>query len=145
MNRFKTAVLLSYVSLASASAALITPALPIIQKSWDLSNSSLQLIISIFLLGYLLGQWIYGPLANRFGRLSALRLGFVVINIVGIVISGIAAFFDSYLGLIFGRFITALGASSGLVCTFILMNELFEKNKAKSLFAFVVCPSGKAA
>jgi MFS family permease len=123
--------------MASCSAAILTPAFPLIQSAWKLSNTQLQAIVSIFLLAYLLGQWIYGPLANRFGRISALKIGFSI-NLLGIILSFAAAHFDSYAGLLWGRFITAFGASAGLVCTFVLLNEYFEPKQSKALFPFVV-------
>lgn len=137
MNRLKTGILLSFVSMASASAAIVTPAFPLIQAAWKLSNAQLQAIVSIFLLGYLLGQWVYGPVANRWGRISALKYGFCL-NLVGILFSFLAAHFDSYSGFLLGRFVSALGASAGLVCTFILLNEYFEPKKSKTLFPFIV-------
>jgi DHA1 family bicyclomycin/chloramphenicol resistance-like MFS transporter len=136
MNKLKTALLLSFVSMASASAAVITPALPVIQKEWGLSNIELQWIVSIFLFAYLLGQWIYGPLANRYGRISALRMG-LILNLIGIFISFISAEWGSYGGLLAGRFLTALGSASALVCTFILLNEYFDAKISKTLFPLV--------
>ena len=136
MNKFKTVLLLSFVSMASSSAAIITPALPVIQKEWGLSNVELQWIVSIFLFAYLLGQWIYGPLANRYGRISALRMG-LILNLIGILISFISAKTGSYGWLLTGRFLTALGSASALVCTFILLNEYFDTKNSKALFPLV--------
>ncbi len=137
MNAFKTALLLSFVSMASASAAIITPAFPMIQKAWGLSNNQLSAMVSIFLLGYLLGQWIYGPLANRFGRIQALKIGFIL-NVIGLICSYLSAEFNIYSLFLASRLLTALGASAGLVCTFVLLNEYFEPAKSKMLFPFIV-------
>jgi len=45
--------------MASISAAIITPALPYIQKTYALTHGALESVISIFLLGYVLGQLVY--------------------------------------------------------------------------------------
>src|SRR4029077_2877892 len=119
MSRLKIILLLSYICIAALSSAMITPALPQIKNAYHISSGSLEWIISIFLLGYVLGQLIYGPIANRFGRLNALRSG-LCINLIGIVICIAATTFaSSYSLLLIGRLITALGAASCLVCTFI--------------------------
>ena len=74
-SRFNLIWLLSYISIASVSAAIITPALPEIQAQYALSLGNVEWIVSTFLIGYVFGQLIYGPLANQFGRLKALRIG----------------------------------------------------------------------
>jgi len=137
MNNFKVALLLSYISVASLSAAIITPALPQIQMSFSLSHGTLEWVITTFLLGYMVGQLIYGPLANRYGSIAALRLGFSV-NMVGILICLISVSIQSFSLLIFGRLVTALGAAAGLSCTFILINELLDENQRKHALFFAV-------
>jgi len=137
MSRFKTSLLLSYICIASVSAAIITPALPQIELTYSLSHGALEWIMSIFLLGYVIGQLIYGPLANRFGRLNALRSG-LVINLLGISLCIVSVYFSSYALLLFGRLVTALGAAAGLSCTFILLNESLSKEQAKRAMSFAV-------
>ena len=135
MSQLKIALLLSYICIASFSAAIITPALPQIEHLFALNHGELEWIVSLFLLGYVLGQLIYGPLANRFGRLQALRYG-LILNLIGIVLCIISAHTINYAGLLLGRFLTALGSSVGLVCTFILINELLPEKKARSVLSF---------
>ncbi len=137
MKLVKKAILLSYISAASASAAIITPALPVIASAFHLGQGSLEWIVSIFLLGYMLGQLFYGPFANRFGRLRALRFGFIV-NLIGILICLLSILLDSYLLLLAGRLITALGAAAGLCCTFTLINELMDEHEAKQALSYAV-------
>ncbi len=137
MNTLKTSILLSYISVATASAAIITPALPIIGASFHLSKANLSWIVTLFLLGYMIGQLIYAPLANRFGRLIALRVGFII-NLIGIVLCLIAAHEHSFSLLLIGRVITALGAAAGLTCTFILINELLDKERAKQALSYTI-------
>ena len=123
MTKSKIALLLSYICIASISATIITPAFPKIQTVYHLSSESLEWVMSIFLIGYVVGQLIYAPIANRYGTLNALRTGLIV-NFVGILICLLAStFLMNYSLLLFGRLISALGSASGLVCTFILINE----------------------
>ena len=135
MNVYKKWILLSYFSIATASAAVITPALPTIQKNLGIDHSAINWIISIYLIGYTLGQFFYSPLANRLGRIGALQLG-MKICIFGCLVCTASAMLGSYYGLLVGRLITALGASSGLSCTFMLINETLSHNEAKYLLSF---------
>lgn len=137
MKTYKIAILLSYICVASVSAAIITPALPEIQKNFALTHGLLEWIISIFLIGYVIGQLIYGPLANRFGPLKALRIG-LFINLVGVIICIISTIFHLYALLLIGRLITALGAASGLSCTFMLINGALPESTAKTAIGFSI-------
>lgn len=116
---------------------MITPALPHIQVFFDLSKGDVEWVVSIFLLGYVIGQLIYAPIANRYGRLTALRTG-LLINLLGIVICIFAAKIQLFSLLLIGRLITALGAASGLTCTFMLINELLPKDRAKHAMSLAV-------
>ncbi|MBK2126045.1 MFS transporter [Fangia hongkongensis] len=131
----KIAILLSYICIASLSAAIITPGLHDIQIQFQLSSGALNWVVSIFLLGYVLGQLIYGPLSNRYGRLSALRGG-LTLNLIGIIISLYAAYNNLYALLLIGRVVTALGASAGLSITYTLIHELLPESKAKHALSF---------
>ena len=133
----KTVLLLNYITIASISAAIITPALPLIQHDYKLGHGALEWVISIYLLGYMLGQLIYGPLANRFGRLWALRCGLYV-NLIGILLCLGSIYSLNYSLLLAGRLITALGAASGLACTVMLLNELLTQDQAKRAMSFTI-------
>ena len=89
----KKSVLLSYISVASLSSAIITPALPTIKTSWLLNTSSINWLVTLFLLGYMLGQLVYGPVANLFRRLNALRAGFLI-NVLGIIICLVSSYYQ---------------------------------------------------
>lgn len=129
--------LLSYLSIASISAAIITPALPDIAHDFDLQPGEVEWLVSIFLIGYVLGQLLYGPLANRLGRVFALKTG-LKINLLGIIISITGIWVHQYWLLQFGRLITALGAASGLSCGFMLINEWVPQSQRKSAMAYSI-------
>ena len=67
--------LLLLISFASVNAVLYTPALPAISQYFEVSSDMVQQTITIFLLGYTVGQLIYGPIANRFRRIPAIAVG----------------------------------------------------------------------
>ena len=137
MNISKITLLLSYICIATFSATIITPALPQIGSFFHLSSSSLSWVVSIFLVGYVIGQLIYGPIANRYGSLNALRSG-LVINLIGIIICLLGIEASLYSVLLAGRLITALGSASGLACTFMLMHDLLKKNEYKRAMPYTI-------
>lgn len=72
-SKFTMTWLLSYISIASVSAAIITPALPHIEQTFILNSGTVEWVVSTFLIGYVIGQLIYAPLASVYGRLNALK------------------------------------------------------------------------
>jgi len=137
LSKSKQILLLSFLSTASVSAAILTPVLPIISAEFNLALGQVNQIVSIFLLGYVIGQLIYGPLANRFGQLTSLRSG-LVLNLIGILLSILACSINNYYFLLFSRLITALGAASGLCCTFALMSKLLNEQELERLSAYTM-------
>jgi MFS transporter, DHA1 family, multidrug resistance protein len=129
--------LLSYISIASVSAAMITPALSNIEQTFSLNTGTVEWIISSFLIGYVIGQLVYGPIANVYGRLNALKWG-LNINLLGIGLCLFASFYPHYSLLLVGRFITGLGSAAGLTCTFMLINEWLPKNQRKTAMAYSI-------
>lgn len=137
VSKLKMAWLLSYISIASVSAAIITPALPSIQHTFSLREGTIEWIVSAFLIGYVIGQLIYGPLANVYGRLKALRWG-LNINILGLLICILVNFYPDYSLLLVGRFITGLGSAAGLTCTFMLINEWLPEKQRKTAMSYSI-------
>ncbi len=137
VSNFLVALLLSYISVASFSAAIITPALPQIQSHFALTTGAVEWVVSAFLLGYVIGQLLYGPIANRWGRVFALRVG-LTINLIGVLICSSALVINSFGLLILGRLISALGSASGLACTFMLINEWLHESQRKTAMAYSI-------
>lgn len=130
-------ILLQFISIASVHTALITPALPEIQIYFQVSILKAEWLVGWFLVGYMIGQLIYSPFANRFGRIFALRLG-LTINLFALLLSLLAAPLHSFYILLIGRFLSALGSSAGLVCTFILINEIFNEVEARKVISYAI-------
>lgn len=137
ISTWRLALLLSYLSAASVSAAIITPALPIIQEQFGLLQGDVQWVVSVFLMGYVLGQLIYGPLANCWGRVVALQTG-LLLNLLGVIGCFFALYCHRYDLLVAGRFISALGTASGLACTFMLINEWLPPSQQKTAMAYAI-------
>lgn len=132
------------ISFASVNAVLFTPALPDIATFFAVTDDVAQYIVSWFLIGYAIGQLLYGPLASRFGRKNALYIGIVtqIIASLGCVLSGLL---EVYPLLVLGRFIMALGSGVGLKMTFTLVNECYEPKVASQkisylMLAFAITP-----
>lgn len=148
-NKFIFFTLLFMISFASVNAVLFTPALPNITSYFALTTTVGQQTITWFLIGYALGQLIYGPIANRFGRKKALYLG-ISIQIASSFVCVFSGTFHEYMLLVIGRFFLALGSGVGLKMTFTLVNEYYEPKLASQkisylMLAFSITPGLGAA
>src|SRR5471032_1196013 len=99
--------LLLMISFASVNAVLFTPALPNIAHFFDISAKVAQQTITWFLVGYALGQLMYGPIANRFGRKPALYAG-ISLQIISSLACVFAGNIHVYWLLVLARFFLAL-------------------------------------
>ncbi|HAT8718401.1 TPA: MFS transporter [Legionella pneumophila] len=136
--------LLLLISFASVNAVLFTPALPSITAFFKITEHAAQQTITSFLVGYALGQLVYGPTANRYGRKKTLYIG-IGLQIISSLLCVLAGMISMYPLLVLGRFLLALGSGVGLKMTFTLVNECYEPQLAAQktsylMLAFAIAP-----
>jgi DHA1 family bicyclomycin/chloramphenicol resistance-like MFS transporter len=89
---------------------IFVPALPIAAADLRASDSALEMTVSVYIFGLAVGQLIYGPLSDRYGRRPTLMVGLVLYIAAGIA-AGLAPGIGS---LIAARLLQALGGCAGL-------------------------------
>ncbi len=70
--------------MGALSIDMYLPAFPAIGTDLGVDASGVQLTLSIFLLGFALGQAIHGPLADRFGRKPVILWGLALYGLASI-------------------------------------------------------------
>jgi DHA1 family bicyclomycin/chloramphenicol resistance-like MFS transporter len=111
-------------AFASVGLIIVTPGVPAMASFFKISTGTAQMTITAFLLGYALGQLIYGPIANRWGRKPAFYVGITVATL-GSLFSVLASPVESFALLMIGRVLEALGSSVGLVICFTIINDFY--------------------
>ncbi len=129
--------LLLLAGYASFGAVLPTPALPAIAQYFHVTVSQTEAIMFIYLIGYALGQLIFGPISNRFGRKLPLTIG-IAISLLGNLIGAAAPFLHVFELLVIARFITAIGAAASLVIGMILIKDCYDEVNARRTFSKIV-------
>ena len=67
------------MSMTAMSIDVMLPALPDIGATLGVRDASdLPLVVTVFMLGMAIGQLVWGPLADRFGRRRPLLLGLLL-------------------------------------------------------------------
>ncbi|MGE3320121.1 MAG: MFS transporter [Candidatus Berkiella sp.] len=136
VTRFPWFTLTMLISFASVNAVLYTPALPDIAAFLHVSHTQAEGTMTLFLIGYTLGQLIYSPLAERFGRKQALFIG-ISMQILASFACALCLFIPSLWWLSVSRFFVALGSGVGLKMTFTLVNEWYEPKAASQKMSYL--------
>ena len=109
-------------SLAALSIDAMLPALPEITVSLEVTNrNDAQLVIGLFLLGNTVGQLLFGPLSDSYGRKPIIVAG-LVLFLLGCFISLIA---DSFFILLLGRILQGVGASGPRTVSVSMVRDLY--------------------
>lgn len=96
------------ISITALSIDMMLPALPDIGYALNTRHpNDAQLIISLLVFGFGIGQILFGPLSDCFGRRPVIFIGFVIFT-AGCLLSVSAGRFDVMLA---GRFIQGIGAA----------------------------------
>ncbi len=127
--------LIIILGILSATGPLSTDmylsSLPYIAEEFNVDVSPSQLTLSVFLLGFAIGQLFVGPIADRVGRRPTLIIGFLVYALASIACY-VAPTIEALIGL---RFTQALGASVGAAITRAIVRDLFRPEQGARVFS----------
>jgi DHA1 family bicyclomycin/chloramphenicol resistance-like MFS transporter len=126
-------LLVAMASVGPLSINIIVPAIPGLASSLQADLATVQLTISLFFAGLAGAQLVLGTLSDRFGRRPVLLAGFAI----AVVTSFAAAAATSVGALIAARTIQALGAATGIVVGRAIVRDVFSRDKAASMLAWV--------
>lgn len=129
--------LILLIGFPSAAAVLISPALPQIKSYFAISSGAVQQLITIFLLGYALGQLIYSPIANRFGRKVAIYVG-VTLFLFGSILALVGIHAHIFSLIMLARCLMALGSAVGMTISFTIINDFYTPEEARSITSYTV-------
>lgn len=119
------------VAFPQISETIYTPSLPDISASLGVSNSSVQLTLSIYFIGFAIGVFCWGWLSDFIGRRPAM--------LSGLLVYGVGSLMCYYSGsielLLVSRFIQAFGAATGSVITQTMLRESVSGEKRHAMFA----------
>lgn len=140
-EKFKIIIILALMSsIAPLSTDMYLPALTKVQQSFQTSSFLTQLSLASFFIAFALGQLIYGPLSDIFGRKKPLYVGialFMLASLGCVLVDSVSAFIAL-------RFFEALGGCAGVVIARAIVNDLFELKEAASIFALMMVVSSIA-
>ena len=113
------------------SIDMYLPGFPDIAKDLHTTVAEVALSLSSFFIGISVGQFLYGPLLDRFGRKSPLYAGLALY----LLASALCATVHTVEWLIILRFFQAVGACACLVASRALVRDLFPVEQNAKIFS----------
>ena len=113
------------------SIDMYLPGFKAISADLGTSINHIQLSLTSFFIGIALGQMIYGPLLDRFGRKKPLIIGLGIYILASIG----CALTQSADTLIFLRFVQALGSCGGMVASRAMVRDFFPASETAKVFS----------
>jgi len=126
-----TLLLGALIALTPLGTDLYLPALPAVARALQASVDDTQRTITSFFLGLAIGQLVWGPLSDRFGRKPVLTSG-LSLALLASLAGMLAPTVDT---LVWVRLAQGFGLSSGPVAARSVVRDLFAREHAAQLLA----------
>lgn len=121
-----TLLLAALSAIGPLSTDMYLPSMPDIADKLFTSSAEVQLTISSYLVGFAVGQIVYGPVSDRHGRKPVLMASMIIYFLATVW----CAFATSIEMLIVARFMQALGGCGGIVLARAVVRDLYAGNRA---------------
>jgi MFS transporter, DHA1 family, multidrug resistance protein len=129
------AVIASIMALNPLAMDMMLPALPNIAATFHISDANKpQEVLSTFLFGFGVGQFIMGPLSDRFGRRAVLVDGMALYCIASVV--AIAA--SSFETLLLARLLQGIGTSATRVIATSIVRDCYAGRRMASVMSLAM-------
>jgi DHA1 family bicyclomycin/chloramphenicol resistance-like MFS transporter len=121
-----TALLAGLTAIGPLTTDMYLPSLPDIVRLLDADTAQGQLTISAYLIGFAVGQMLYGPLSDRHGRKPVLLGALALYGVASLL----CALSTSIHLLIAARALQALGGCCGVVLARAIVRDLYSGARA---------------
>lgn len=116
------------------------PGFPAMAQAFGTDEAHVQATLSAYFLGLSIGQMLYGPIADRFGRRRPLLFGIVLFTVASLA-CGLAPTLPWLIG---ARFLQALGGCAGMVLARAIVTDKCDTVGAAKAFSQLMLVMGLA-
>jgi MFS transporter, DHA1 family, multidrug resistance protein len=107
---------------------------PELVRVFETGVAEVQLGLSMFFVGLALGQLVYGPVIDSFGRKAPLLVGMGVFTLASLLLA-VAPNIETF---IFLRFLQAIGACAGMIIGRAIINDLFDETEMARVMSLIM-------
>jgi MFS transporter, DHA1 family, multidrug resistance protein len=128
-------VIASIMALNPLAMDMMLPALPDIRSAFHIAAANRpQMVLSIFLVGFGAGQFVIGPLSDRFGRRPVLLSGMVVYGTASLL----AIVAQSFENLLLARALQGLGTAATRVIATSIVRDCYGGHRMASVMSLAM-------
>jgi len=121
-----TALLSLLTALGPLAVDMYLPSFPDIARLLATDAATVQLTLSLYMVSYAIGQLVYGPLSDRYGRLPVMRAALAIY-----CVASLACALAPDIGLLLAaRMLQALGSSGAIVLARAIVRDLYSGARA---------------
>lgn len=121
----------AFLMMQPLSTDLYLASLPSLASGFSVPASTVQLTLSLFVIGFGGAQLIIGPMSDRFGRRPVLLCG-LALYVAATILCGLAQSIDV---LIAGRFLQALGCCSAVMIARAIVRDAYDPEQSVRVIA----------
>lgn len=133
-------ILGALMAFAPLAIDFYLPAFPVLARVFATDVEHVQLSLAAYIIGLAIGQLLYGPLADRFGRRRPLLFGVALFALASFACS-LAPTLEWLIG---ARFVQALGGCAGMLISRAVVRDLCDPLASARVFSRLVLVMGLA-
>lgn len=128
-------IVAAIMALNPLALDLMLPALPDVGAAFQIGNANrIQAVLSVFLFGFGIGQFVMGPLSDRFGRRPILLGGLIVYGVAS-VLAIVAPSFETML---LARALQGLGTAATRVIATSIVRDCYSGRRMASVMSLAM-------
>lgn len=120
-------------ALEPLSIDMYLPGFILISEAFSTSVSSVQISLSTFLAGFAIGQLLWGPLADRYGRKKPILVSLIIFALASVACIYVKTIEQLWVV----RFVQAIGGCAGVVISRAIVTDYFDKSQTLKIFALL--------
>ena len=130
----------SLTAIAPMSIDMYLPAFPVLQQALATDAASVERTLSVFFIGLAMGQLVYGPASDRYGRRRPLLAGLALYTVAsaGCALAGSIGQLQAWRGL------QALGGCAGVVTARAVVRDVFGPRESARVLSSLLLVMGVA-
>jgi DHA1 family bicyclomycin/chloramphenicol resistance-like MFS transporter len=120
-------------AIGGISMNIFIPSMPGLVHFFATDIATVQLTLTLYLVGIAVGQLIYGPLSDHYGRRPLMLAGLGLYTLSALV----ASLAQSIEILILARIAQAFGGCAGMVITRAIIRDVYDRDRGASVLGYV--------
>jgi DHA1 family bicyclomycin/chloramphenicol resistance-like MFS transporter len=127
-------VMAAVMALTALATSMMLAVLAEIGKTFGVDTTRTQSVLTAFFIGFSVGQFVVGPVSDRFGR-RAVLLGGLTLYLIASALCVVAPSFET---LLVGRFMQGLGAAAPRVITISVIRDCYSGRRMASVMSLAM-------